>query len=53
MKTKDSDELKKLRKTVREFLHAISRVPFRAVDCNQDKVEKLYNRLEKQSGLRW
>lgn len=45
--TKESEsELKKLKSLVRSFLMSIGTVPFRAVDCNQDKVYDLIAQLE-------
>jgi hypothetical protein len=42
----------RLRKTVREFLRAIEYVPFRAIDCDQDRVDRLMEKLERLSGYR-
>ena len=47
-----SDDLTELRKTVREFLHAIKWVPMRAIDCNQTKVDRLMEKLVELSGAR-
>lgn len=47
--TEEAKELRKLRKTVRLFLDAISSVPFRAVDCDQDEIYKLMQKLAIQS----
>lgn len=44
MKT-ESIKLKELKKLVSEFLDAIYYVPFRAVDCDQDTVEDLWEKL--------
>lgn len=41
------DELEKLKSLIRDFLKEIDTVPMRAVDCNQDNVEKLWNQLVK------
>jgi len=49
---KDDADLMKLRRTVREFLRAIECVPMRAVDCDQDKVDKLTAELVKLSGFK-
>lgn len=45
-------EYKELRQTVRAFLRATQDVPYRAVDCDQRKVDSLWNRLAKASGYR-
>ena len=50
--SKDYIDLMVLKKRVRDFLHAIECVPFRAVDCNQDRVDFLIDRLKKLSGYR-
>jgi hypothetical protein len=39
------NELKELKQLVNEFLDAIYYVPFRAVDCDQDTVEDLWEKL--------
>lgn len=52
MTTKMTEEHKKLRKLVREFLRAISDVPLRAVDCDQSRTYKLMEKLEKASGYK-
>jgi hypothetical protein len=39
------DELIELKSLVREFLKETTYVPFRAVDCDQDKVEELWEKL--------
>ena len=44
MKT-ESIELKELKRLVSEFLDATYYVPFRAVDCNQQLVEDLWEKL--------
>jgi hypothetical protein len=44
MKT-ETIELQELKQLVNEFLEAIYYVPFRAVDCNQDTVEDLWEKL--------
>jgi hypothetical protein len=44
MKTKNT-ELQELKQLVSEFLDAIYYVPFRAVDCNQQLVEDLWEKL--------
>ena len=44
MKT-ESIELQELKQLVNEFLDAIYYVPFRAVDCNQQLVEDLWEKL--------
>ena len=41
------DELTELKTLVREFMIAIERVPFRAVDCDQVYVDELIDRLTK------
>lgn len=45
--SKSHDELDELKSTVRAFLKEIEYVPMRAVDCDQDKVEKLLKKLVK------
>lgn len=44
MKT-ETLELQELKQLVNEFLDAIYHVPFRAVDCDQDTVEDLWEKL--------
>ena len=44
MKTK-TIELQELKQLVNEFLDAIYYVPFRAVDCDQNTVEDLWEKL--------
>jgi len=44
MKTKNT-ELQELKKLVSEFLDATYYVPFRAVDCDQQLVEDLWEKL--------
>ena len=44
MKNK-SIELQELKRLVSEFLDATYYVPFRAVDCNQNLVEDLWEKL--------
>jgi hypothetical protein len=39
------NELKQLKDLVNQFLDAIYHVPFRAVDCDQDTVEDLWEKL--------
>jgi hypothetical protein len=39
------EELVELKSLVREFLEETTYVPFRAVDCDQDKVEELWEKL--------
>lgn len=39
------DELKQLKDLVNQFLDATYYVPFRAVDCNQNLVEDLWEKL--------
>ncbi len=39
------DELKTLKSLVGQFLKETMYVPFRAVDCDQDKVEELWEKL--------
>ena len=39
-------ELKTLKRTIRKFLDEISGVPMRAIDCDQDKVERLWDKLD-------
>jgi len=38
-------EFEELKGIVRQFLEEIMYVPFRAVDCNQDVVEDLWEKL--------
>ena len=38
-------ELKNIKLLVRRFFDAVASVPFRAVDCDQDTVEKLREKL--------
>jgi len=38
-------ELKELKLLVRRFFNAVASVPFRAVDCDQDTVEALREKL--------
>ncbi len=42
---KIKDELTELKNLVRQFLEETIHVPFRAVDCNQDRVEELWEKL--------
>ena len=44
------EKLKELRKVVRDYLRAIQHVPMRAVDCDQDREERLWAKLAKLSG---
>jgi len=39
------DELEALKSLVGQFLKETMYVPFRAVDCDQDKVEELWEKL--------
>jgi uncharacterized protein (DUF2236 family) len=39
------EELADLKNLVSKFMDAIYNVPFRAVDCDQDAVEDLWNQL--------
>jgi hypothetical protein len=39
------EELVELKSLVREFLEETTYVPFRALDCDQDKVEELWEKL--------
>jgi len=39
------EELVELKSLVREFLEETTYVPFRAMDCDQDKVEELWEKL--------
>lgn len=43
-------EVERLRETISEFLDAISGVPMRAIDCNQEEVYRLQRKLEKAAG---
>ncbi len=53
MKVPSSDEkLRELKKAVREFLHEIEFVPFRAVDCDQELVDNARAKVAKLSGYR-
>ena len=47
---KIKNELIELKGLVREFLDAIEHVPFRAVDCDQEMVYTLYNKLIDATG---
>ena len=51
-KMNDEEKLRELRRTVRNFLREISSVPMRAVDCDQDAVERLKDKLIEMSGYR-
>ena len=42
---KIKDELEALKVLVRQFLEAIEYVPFRAIDCDQNTVEDLWEKL--------
>lgn len=42
----DESELQKLKSVVRSFLMAVGSVPFRAVDCDQNKMYDLMDQLE-------
>ena len=44
------DELIKLKSLVREFIDAIEHVPFRAIDCDQETVYTLWNKLIDATG---
>jgi len=44
------DELVELKSLVREFIDEIEHVPFRAVDCDQEAVYDLWNKLIKAAG---
>ncbi len=44
------DELVELKSLVRQFIDEIAGVPFRAVDCNQEAVYDLWNKLIKATG---
>ena len=48
----DQRKYKELRKTSRQFLEAISGVPMRAADCDQDAVDFLWEKLAEQSGYK-
>jgi uncharacterized protein YlxW (UPF0749 family) len=39
------EEQEELKNLVKEFLEETTYVPFRAVDCDQDKVEELWEKL--------
>jgi beta-xylosidase len=47
---KIKNELIELKGLVREFIDAIEHVPFRAVDCDQESVYTLWNKLIKATG---
>lgn len=47
---KIKNELIELKGLVREFLDAIEYVPFRAVDCDQETVYTLWNKLIDATG---
>ena len=47
---KIKDELIGLKGLVREFLDAIEHVPFRAIDCDQESVYTLLNKLIDATG---
>lgn len=44
------NELIELKGLVREFIDAIEHVPFRAVDCDQESVYTLWNKLIDATG---
>ena len=44
------NELIELKSLVREFIDAIEHVPFRAVDCDQETVYTLWNKLIDATG---
>jgi hypothetical protein len=44
------DELVELKSLVRQFIDELASVPFRAVDCDQEKVYDLWNKLIKAAG---
>lgn len=44
------NELIELKSLVREFIDAIQHVPFRAVDCDQESVYTLWNKLIEATG---
>jgi hypothetical protein len=44
------DELVELKSLVREFIDEIEHVPFRAVDCDQEAVYTLWNKLIEATG---
>jgi hypothetical protein len=44
------NELIELKGLVREFINAIEHVPFRAVDCDQESVYTLWNKLIEATG---
>ena len=52
MEMDDAEKLKKLRGLVRKFLREIEGVPMRAVDCDQEKVNRLWEQLADASGFR-
>lgn len=43
-----AEKVERLRKTISEFLDAISGVPMRAIDCNQEEIDRLQRKLEKE-----
>ena len=43
-------ELEELKSLVRDFLKATEHVPFRAVDCNQEEVYDLWDKLIRAVG---
>jgi len=45
MMTKTEQELADLKDLVNRFMDAIYNVPFRAVDCDQNEVENLWDQL--------
>lgn len=51
-KNLEEAQLKILRKSVRKFLASVQYVSFRAVDCEQESVEKLLKELKDLSGYR-
>jgi hypothetical protein len=44
------NELIELKSLVREFIDAIEHVPFRAIDCDQESVYTLWNKLIDATG---
>ena len=44
------NELVELKSLVRQFIDELSGVPFRAVDCDQEAVYDLWNKLIKAAG---
>ena len=44
------NELIELKSLVREFIDAIKHVPFRAIDCDQESVYTLWNKLIDATG---